>query len=129
MNPLYLRAQTTVLDKFKAFGQPVTFTRKQDGEFDPVTGKTSPSTLTYDGWMITSEYTAQERAAGALIQQSGTALIQQGDIKIKLAAKDLVTTPTTGDVMTTATGDYRILSVTPISPAGLPLLYELQGRQ
>ncbi|MCY0150888.1 hypothetical protein OEG84_25110 [Hoeflea sp. G2-23] len=61
-------------------------------------------------------------------QIDGT-LIQRGDLKILVAASDLAITPTPADTFKDGDGkEYAIINVTPLQPAGVAVMYEIQAR-
>lgn len=104
------------------FGQPVTLRDTVKGVYDPATGKTGPDTVT------------ERIAQGILLDFTGqefqtNSLIKVGDKKLKIAASGLSSPPT---LLSKAVIQGKTWSIVPplkeISPAGTPLLYELQVR-
>jgi hypothetical protein len=110
--------------QIKAKGQPITITRAQDGngEFDPATGAYVPvDPLTFSGYAVASNY-SQNLVDGALIQQ--------GDKLFTVAASGLGCVPMASDSLTDAAGDvWSVVNVGIVSPAGVALLYKVQGRK
>jgi len=110
------------LEMITEFGQPVTISKTQPGEYDPETGGESPG--------ITIEQIAQ----GILLDFTGqefqnNSLIKQGDKKLKIAAQGLEWAP---ELLNKVVVQSRTWSIVPplkeINPAGTPILYELQVR-
>ena len=110
------------LEMITEFGQPLTIRDIKPGEYDPETGAAGPDTV--------SEQTAQ----GILLDFTGlefqnNSLIKQGDKKLKVAAQGLAWAP---DLLNKVIIQGRTWSIVPplkeISPAGTPILYELQVR-
>lgn len=110
------------LEMITEFGQPVTIRATTVGEYDPEAGSAPPDS--------TKEQTAQ----GILLDFAGqefqnNSLIKQGDKKLKIAAQGLEWVP---DLLNKVIIQGRIWSIVPplkeVSPAGTPILYELQVR-
>jgi hypothetical protein len=110
------------LDMIREFGQPVAIRATTVGEYDPETGSAPPDS--------TKEQTAQ----GILLDFTGqefqsNSLIKQGDKKLKIAAQGLEWVP---DLLNKVIIQGRTWSIVPplkvVSPAGTPILYELQVR-
>jgi hypothetical protein len=110
------------LEMITEFGQPVTISKTEPGEYDPETGGESPG--------VTIEQTAQ----GILLEFSGqefqnNSLIKQGDKKLKIAAQGLAWVP---GLLDKVVAQGRTWSIVPplkeVNPAGTPILYELQVR-
>lgn len=110
------------LDLITEFGQTVTIRDVTPGEYDPDSSTTAPDTV------------VERSAQGILLDFTGqefqtNTLIQQGDKKLKIAAKGLDSAPT---LLSKVVAQGRTWSIIPplkeINPAGTPLLYELQVR-
>ncbi|QXI03014.1 hypothetical protein HV782_013890 [Pseudomonas monsensis] len=110
------------LDMITEFGQPVTISKTEPGEYDPETGGESPGT------------TIEQTAQGILLDFTGqefqnNSLIKQGDKKLKIAAQGLEWVP---DLLNKVIIQGRTWSIVPplkeVNPAGTPILYELQVR-
>ena len=129
MSAFYDRMAATALRLIERFGQTATLSDTPEpdpDDYDPVTG-TGPVTVpvTQPGQVILLDYTAQE---AGIINAAGS-LVQQGDKKIMLAAKELAWPPT---MTTTILADgltWTIINIKTTNPAGTPLLYELHGRR
>lgn len=109
------------LELITEFGQTVTLQRTEAGEYDPETGTTG------DG-------VAQEQPAqGVLLDYQGIEFqnntqIQQGDKKLKIAAKDLQWPPELANKAIIQGKAYSVINVNETNPAGTPLVYTLQVR-
>jgi hypothetical protein len=122
MSAFYDRMAATALRRIAQFGLPVTLRTVTPGGYDPEWSETAPDTITEQvGQGILLDYTGQEFQANSLIQQ--------GDKKLKLAAKGLTSAPS---LLSKVIADGKTYSIVPplkeINPAGTPLLYELQVR-
>jgi hypothetical protein len=110
------------LEMITEFGQPVTISKMEPGEYDPETGGESPG--------VTIEQTAQ----GILLDFTGqefqnNSLIKQGDKKLKIAAQGLAWVPGLLDKVVAQGRTWAIVPpLKEINPAGTPILYELQVR-
>jgi hypothetical protein len=110
------------LEMITEFGQPVTISKTEPGEYDPETGGDTPgATIEQTAQGILLDFTGQE------FQNNG--LIKQGDKKLKIAAQGLNWTP---DLLNNVIIQGRTWSIVPplkeVNPAGTPILYELQVR-
>lgn len=110
--------------QIKAKGQAITITRAADGtgEFDPTTGAYKPvAPLVCSGFAVASNY-RRDLVDGTLIQQ--------GDKLFTVAASGLGCKPMASDTLTDAAGDvWTVMAVDIVSPAGVALLYKVQGRK
>lgn len=122
MSTFYDRTAATALRLITQFGQPVTISKAEPGEYDPEVGGDTPG--------VTIEQTAQ----GILLDFTGqefqnNSLIKQGDKKLKIAAQGLEWAP---ELLNKVVVQGRTWSIVPplkeINPAGTPILYELQVR-
>ncbi|MNN02052.1 hypothetical protein D3C81_1146910 [compost metagenome] len=110
------------LDMITEFGQPVTIRAITVGEYDPNAGSAPPdSTKEQTAQSILLDFTGQEF--------QNNSLIKQGDKKLKIAAQGLEWVP---DLLNKVIIQGRTWSIVPplkeVSPAGTPILYELQVR-
>lgn len=110
--------------QIKKAGQAITITRAADGtgEFDPATGAYEPvAPLVFSGFAVASSY-RQDLVDGTLIQQ--------GDKLFTVAASGLGCEPMASDTLTDAAGkEWNVVSVHIVAPAGVALLYKVQGRK
>ncbi len=110
------------LEMITEFGQPVTIRDIKPGKYDPDTDSAGPDTI------------IEQTVQGILLDFTGlefqnNSLIKQGDKKLKVAAQGLEWVP---DLLNKVVIQGRTWSIVPplkkISPAGTPILYELQVR-
>jgi len=110
------------LEMITEFGQPVTISKMEPGEYDPETGGDTPgATIEQTAQGILLDFTGQEFQTNSLIRQ--------GDKKLKIAAQGLEWVP---ELLNKIVVQGRTWSIIPplkeINPAGTPILYELQVR-
>jgi hypothetical protein len=110
------------LEMITEFGQPVTISKTEPGEYDPETGGISPgATVEQISQGMMFDFTGQEF--------QNNSLIKQGDKKLKIAAQGLEWVP---DLLNKVIIQGRTWSIVPplkeVNPAGTPILYELQVR-
>ena len=122
MNAFYDRTAATALRLITQFGQPVTISKTEPGEYDPETGGDSPgATIEQTAQGILLDFTGQEF--------QNNSLIKQGDKKLKIAAQGLEWVP---DLLNKVIIQGRTWSIVPplkeVNPAGTPILYEIQVR-
>lgn len=110
------------LEMITEFGQPVTISKMESGQYDPETGGETPGV------------TVEQIAQGILLDFTGiefqsNSLIRQGDKKLKIAAQGLAWVP---GLLDKVVAQGRTWSIVPplkeVNPAGTPILYELQVR-
>ncbi|WP_034135917.1 hypothetical protein [Pseudomonas lactis] len=122
MNAFYDRTAATALRLITQFGQPVTISKTEPGEYDPETGGDTPgATIEQTAQGILLDFTGQEF--------QNNSLIRQGDKKLKIAAQGLAWVP---GLLDKVVAQGRSWSIVPplkeVNPAGTPILYELQVR-
>jgi hypothetical protein len=110
------------LEMITEFGQPVTISKTEPGEYDPDIGGEAPGEP------------VEQTAQGILLDFTGqefqnNSLIKQGDKKLKIAAQGLAWVP---GLLNKVIIQGRTWSIVPplkeVNPAGTPILYELQVR-
>lgn len=110
------------LEMITEFGQPVTISKTEQGEYDPETGGESPGAI------------IEQTAHGILLDFTGqefqnNSLIKQGDKKLKIAAQGLAWVPGLLDKVVAQGRTWAIVPpLKEVNPAGTPILYELQVR-
>ena len=118
----YEEMAVMALEMITEFGQPVTLSKTEPGDYDPEQGGEAPGA------------TVEQTAKGILLDFTGlefqnNSLIKQGDKKLKIAAQRLEWVP---DLLSKVSIQGRTWSIVPplkeINPAGTPILYELQVR-
>lgn len=110
------------LEMITEFGQPVTISRTEPGEYDPDQGVEVPgATIEQIAQGILLDFTGQEFQANSLIRQ--------GDKKLKIAAQGMAWMP---GLLDKVVAQGRTWSIVPpmkeVNPAGTPILFELQVR-
>jgi hypothetical protein len=122
MATFYDEMAVMALEMITEFGQPVTISKAEQGEYDPETGGEAPGA------------TVEQIAQGILLDFTGqefqnNSLIKQGDKKLKIAAQGLAWVP---GLLDKVVAQGRTWSIVPplkeVNPAGTPILYELQVR-
>ena len=110
------------LDMITEFGQPVTISKTEPGEYDPETGSEAPgATIEQTAQGILLDFTGQEFQTNSLIKQ--------GDKKLKIAAQGLAWVPGLLDKVVAQGHSWSIVPpLKEFNPAGTPILYELQVR-
>jgi len=112
----YPATAATATRLLERFGAAATLKRQSGTAYDPATGT---STQTYTSYATTAavfDY-AQKYIDGTLVKQ--------GD---QLAYCAPAVTPEQGDRFTWNGVDYSVIAVKAVSPAGVPVLYEVQIR-
>jgi len=122
MATFYDEMAVMALEMITEFGQPVTISKTEPGEYDPELGGEMPGA------------TVEQIAQGILLDFTGqefqnNSLIKQGDKKLKIAAQGLAWVP---GLLDKVVAQGRTWSIVPqlkeVNPAGTPILYELQVR-
>lgn len=123
MSAFYARMAATALRLITQFGQTITLRDTVPGEYDPVTGETTPETpIDQPAQAILQDYALQQ---AGMSYAEGT-VIKQGDKKILVAAQGL-TPPTLTTTVIAGGSTWTIVNIKEINPAGTPLVYEIQG--
>lgn len=117
MSELYTGLRGTAQSLMASYGQALTFTRETQGAYDPLAGSTATTTSTYTLRCVVMLYRAAE-VDGSRIQES--------DHKVLAAVGETV--PEVGDTVAIDGKAARVQWVGTVSPAGIPVLYELQVR-
>jgi hypothetical protein len=124
MSAFYDRQAATAQRLLAQFGQPVTVSRVTGGTEDPLTGDvTGQTTESYTPNGVLLNYSVKEagdsRAAGNEIRTS--------DRKLLLAPFDV--DPVVTDLVTVDGGEWTIIRIKTLRPAGQTLLHEIQVRK
>ena len=112
----YHQTAATATRLLERFGAAATLKRVTTGTYNPSTGATTDTT--------TSLATTAAVFAYPQSYIDGT-LIRQGDQQAFCAP---AVQPVQGDRLTWQGRDYEVVAVKPVSPAGVPVLYEAQLR-
>ncbi|WP_345198575.1 hypothetical protein [Kistimonas scapharcae] len=118
MTGFYESKARLVVEMLKKYGRPVVLVRDTGKVCDPVTGVCTPGEpeqLQFNG--VLKSYKQG--------QIDGTT-IMQGD---KLLILDASHEPQPGDLAHTADGDWQIVGIESLNPAGVPLAYRVQVRR
>lgn len=116
----YADLALTADELLREFGAPATLTRPADGTYNPATGTTSqPEPIVTSLIAVVFDY-EQKFIDGTLIRA--------GDKNAFLPAIG-VDLPLQGDVLNWQGTEYKVIACTPLAPAGVDLLYELQVRR
>lgn len=112
----YAATAATATRLLQRFGAAATLRRLGASAYDPATGTDAP---TYTDLATTAAVFAYDQK-----YIDGT-LIRQGDQLAYLAPTQ---TPAQGDRLTWQGADFEVVAVKPVSPAGVPVLFEAQIR-
>ena len=117
MSEFYLSLAATAQRLIDKYGQTVTFTRTNAGTVNPITGIGTPAVdTTFSGNGIILNYSK------ALVDGIN---ILSGDNRVLLSGK---TEPKNDDIIVAANGGFKVISVKPLTPAGIVVMYEIQVR-
>lgn len=89
------------------------------------------STSTGDAWSPTitdTDYACEVVVTNYAQSAIDGTLIHQNDRKVLLSTKGLTITPTDGDKITVAGLTFEIVSLKPLAPGGVNVLWEVQAR-
>lgn len=124
--PDYAKTARAAALKIAAAGQVATLRRVVLGEYDTDTGKPAVlSDTSYTCYVALFDYSLQ----GSGISNEPGSLIQAGDKQILLPAYGLAITPAPGDTLIVGGVTWNIKNVKELNPAGVPILYDLNGRK
>lgn len=120
---IYDRAAATALRLLAKYGEDVTLRAYTVGTYDPETGTTTNTTADTARKAATFDYPRLNQ--GQVL--AGQTLIQQGDRQCLMDANGAA--PTMADHVIVDSIEYVIKDIKTLSPAGTPVLYELQLRK
>ena len=112
----YTNAAITSASMITRYGAAITVTHYGAATYDPTTGGATSTPSYADGVGVVFEYD-QSAIDGTIVRS--------GDRRM-FASLDAA--PTTGDTLTFASGNYQIVSVKPLAPAGELVMVEMQLR-
>lgn len=112
----YTNTAATATRLLTSFGAACTLKRQTAGAYDPATAIGAVTSTSLTAYAVVFDY-PQSYIDGTLIKQ--------GDKQCFFAPGQV---PAAGDKFTWQSVDYTIVSVKAISPAGTPVLYEVQAR-
>lgn len=122
-----LRANTKVL--LTRYGQSMTLTKRTaTTAYDPDTGEVTPGTTEYTGKGVMLNYTDSYLHYGG---RKGESLVQMGDRRVLFTPDDsAMPTPVAAvDVIVVGMVEWLVAGVSPVSPSGTVVLYDLQVRR
>lgn len=120
MSAFYKDLQATATRLLTRFGKPMTLRIQSGSVYDPVTQTNVPSYTDYPVTGLVLNYKGR-------MNESGT-YVQTDDKKLLLSVSN-APEPTTGAHVVDGPDVYTVQTVKALSPAGINLLFELQGRK
>lgn len=115
----YSQTAATAERLLKRFGKPATITRTTPGGYNTATGTTgAPTVSTQSQQVVVIDY-----PHGYI---DGT-LIRQGD-RQALISPQVIFEPKAGDVLAWGGASLTLITVKPVAPAGVPVLFDAQVR-
>ena len=123
MSDFYSGLQSTATRLLAQFGKPLTLRIQTGATYDPVTQTNAPAYADYAVFGVLLNYSAQD---GGKINEAGT-LVQTTDKKILVSVSN-APEPTMGALIVDSSTTYTIENVKALSPAGVSVIFELQGR-
>jgi len=111
----YTHARSTAARLIAKFGTPGTIRRQ---------ARSGPA---YDPIVITTDYPCTIVVLDYEDRKVDGTLVRRTDKMIYLAAENLAITPTEADTVLAGEA-FSIVSIRPLSPAGVTVFYEIQGR-
>ena len=119
----YAEMQDVVLEQIEQFGQILDLTRMTTGTVDPVTDTETgggPETQPIKCLVLPASKGTIEAFDNRVVSDT---LIETNLRALKIVAKGLLWAPSPGNTVMFEGSVWSVLGVTPISPAGIPLLY------
>lgn len=124
MSDFYNGLQSTATRLLAQFGKPMTLRIQTGSAYDPATQTNVPAYADYPVSGLVLNY-GRERSGA--VSESGT-LVQTNDRKLLLSVSD-APIPSIGALVVDGADIYTVENVKALSPAGINLLFELQGRK
>ena len=117
----YSEAAATAAQLLTEFGQPLSLSYVASSTYDPATSTATPQpSQKYTAYGVMFDYDTK------FVDQT---MILQGDKHVYLSTKGLSVVPKAGMILTDGAGEtYTIISVKPLAPALVTVLYEMQVR-
>lgn len=115
-------AQRSTADRMiAAKGQSITLTRRSSGAYDPATGVASNTSTTQTGKGVILPLSPMTKANASNVVAGDRQML----LSSLTSAGTALTAPHVDDTVTLATGEIvSIVSVDPLTPAGLDILYD-----
>ena len=120
MSDFYTGLQATASRLLTQFGKPMTLRVQTGAAFDPATQTNVPAYTEYPVSGLVLNYSGRTNESGTYVQTD--------DKKLLVSVSD-APEPTTGAQVIDGTDVYTVQTVKALSPAGINLLFELQGRK
>lgn len=120
MSDFYNRLQATTTRLLTQFGKPMTLRIQAGSAYDPVTQTNVPAYQNYAVKGLVLNYSGRTNESGTYVQTD--------DKKLLLSVSN-APEPTTGAQVIYGADVYTVQAVKALSPAGINLLFELQGRK
>lgn len=120
MSAFYNEMQATATELITEFGKPMTLRIQSGSTYDPVTQTNVPAYTDYAVTGLVLNYKGRTNESGTYVQTD--------DKKLLLSVSD-APEPTTGARVVDGADVYTVQAVKALSPAGINLLFELQGRK
>jgi hypothetical protein len=117
----YAAMALTADELLTEFGSSATLTRTTAGAYDPSTGTSTPETTTTQAVTAVCIDYAAEFVDGSLIVR--------GDKQVFLSPSGITVMPAAGDKFTWDSVEYSVINATPLAPAGITVLIEIQARR
>lgn len=114
--------RSSAYEMIAAKGQTVTLTRSVEGAYNPATSKASITTTTQTGKGVILPLSAGVKFLGGSNIPKGAKQCLLAGVGTNGAALAL---PHVGDVLTAGAVKYTVVEVSPLEPAGLPIIYDL----
>jgi hypothetical protein len=120
MSDFYTGLQATASRLLTQFGKPMTLRIQSGATYDPVTQTNVPAYTDYPVSGLVLNYSGRTNESGTYVQT---------DDKKLLVSVSEAPEPTTGAQVIDGANVYTVQAVKALSPAGVNLLFELQGRK
>ena len=124
MSDFYTGLQATASRLLTQFGKPMTLRIQSGSAYDPATQTNVPAYTDYPVSGLVLNY-GKERSGS--VSESGT-LVQTNDRKLLISVSS-APIPTIGALVVDGGDVYTVENIKALSPAGVNLLFELQGRK
>lgn len=124
MSDFYSGLKATSTRLLTQFGKAMTLRIQSGASYDPVTQTNVP---TYQDYPVRGLVLNYGREKSGAVSESGT-LVQTNDRKLLLSVST-APLPTIGALVVDGADVYTVENVKALSPAGINLLFELQGRK
>lgn len=124
MSAFYNGLQSTATRLLTQRGKAMTLRIQSGSTYDPVTQTSVPA---YTDYPVTGLVLNYGREKSGAVSENGT-LVQTNDRKLLLSVSN-APIPSIGALVVDGADTYTVENVKALSPAGINLLFELQGRK